>query len=134
VRLDDAPGVSARILVLDAEAALAALICDALAEEGHDAIAAHDASDALRHLSETHFDLLVSDAELPGLPGERLASEAARLRPEIRQRILLTTGDGDSRAPEVMARQLGAGLLRKPFELDELRRIVRTRLRADAES
>ena len=38
-----------------------------------------------------------------------------------------------SREPEAVARHLGAGLLRKPFELDELRRVVRTRLRRDPE-
>jgi signal transduction histidine kinase/CheY-like chemotaxis protein len=131
--LDDSPRVSARILVLDAEAALAALICEALAAEGHLAVAAHDANEALLRLSGEPFDLLVSDAALPGLPGERLALEVERLRPEIRHRILLTTDDWDSREPEAIARHLGAGLLRKPFELDELRRVVRTRLNRDPE-
>jgi DNA-binding response OmpR family regulator len=118
---------------LDAEAALAALICEALSAEGHVAVAAHDADEALLRLSGEPFDLLVSDAELPGLPGERLAREVERLRPEIRHRILLTTDNWDSREPEAVARHLGAGLLRKPFELDELRRVVRKRLRRDPE-
>jgi len=126
--IDGAPHVSARILVLDAEVALASLICEALAAEGHLAVAAHDAGEALLRLSGEPFDLLVSDAELPGLPGERLAREVERLRPEIRHRILLTTDNWDSREPEAIARHLGAGLLRKPFELEELRRVVRTRL------
>jgi two-component system NtrC family sensor kinase len=131
--IDDAPAVSARILVLDAEAALAALICDALSAEGHRPVAATGAEEALARLTAEPFDLLVSDAELPGLPGARLAAEVQRLRPDMRHRILLTTGDGDSRDPETVARQLGAGLLRKPFELDELRRVVHTRLRVDVE-
>ena len=128
------PTVSARILVLDSEAALASLICEALAVEGHHAVAAHDASEALARLAEQPFDVLVSDAELPGLPGDRLAREVERLRPEARGRIVLTTGEWESREPEAVARRLGAGLLRKPFELDELRRIVRTRLARSPES
>jgi two-component system NtrC family sensor kinase len=131
---DEVLGVSARILVLDAEAALATLICEALAAEGHVAVAACDPDDALARLARDEFDLLVSDAELPGLPGERLAAEAERLRPGARRPMLLTTGNWDSREPEAIARRLGAGLLRKPFELDELRRLVRTRLRPVAES
>jgi len=79
------------------------------------------------------FDLLVSDAALPGLSGDRLAREVARVRPSLIDRILLTTGDWVSREPEAVARRLGAGLLRKPFELEELRRIVRTRLQRTAE-
>jgi DNA-binding response OmpR family regulator len=129
----DAPRVSARILVVDAEAALASLICEALAADGHRAVAAHDANELLDHLTGEPFDLLVSDAALPGLSGDRLAHEVARIRPQLLDRILLTTGDWVSREPEAVARRLGAGLLRKPFELEELRRIVRTRLRAAAE-
>ena len=131
--LDDAPQVSARILVADAEAALAALICETLAAEGHRAVAVHDASEVLDRLAGEAFDLLVSDASLPGLSGDRLGREVARVRPDLLDRILLTTGDWVSREPEAVARRLGAGLLRKPFELEELRRIVRTRLRDIAE-
>jgi CheY-like chemotaxis protein len=130
--LDDAPMVSARILVVDAEAALAALICETLAAEGHCAVAVHDASELLDRLTAEPFDLLVSDAALPGLSGDRLAREVARVRPQLLDRILLTTGDWVSREPEAVARRLRAGLLRKPFELEELRRVVRTRLRDTA--
>jgi two-component system NtrC family sensor kinase len=132
--LDDAPRVSARILVLDTEAALAALICETLCAEGHHAVAAHDAGEALDRLLGEPFDLLVSDAALPGLSGDRLAREVGRLRPDLLDRILLTTGDWVSREPEAVARRLGAGLLRKPFELDELRRVVRKRLHDKAEN
>lgn len=131
--LDDAPRVSARILVLDTEAALAALICETLCAEGHRAVAAHDAAEALDRLTGEPFDLLVSDVALPGLSGDRLAREIGRLSPSLLDRILLTTGDWVSREPDAVARRLGAGLLRKPFELDELRRVVRTRLRGVVE-
>ncbi len=131
--IDDAPRVSARILVLDTEAALAALICETLCGEGHRAVAALDAADGLDRLLREPFDLLVSDVALPGLSGDRLAREVGRLSPSLLDRILLTTGDWVSREPEAVARRLGAGLLRKPFELDELRRVVRTRLRGVVE-
>ncbi len=130
---DDSPRVSARILVVDTETALAALICETLCDEGHRAVTAHDASEALDRMRGESFDLLVSDAAVPGLSGDRLAREVARVRPELLDRILLTTGDWVSREPEAVAKRLGAGLLRKPFELDELRRVVRTRLRRNAE-
>jgi two-component system NtrC family sensor kinase len=127
------PHVSARILVVDGEAALAALICEALAAEGHRTVAAHDASEALSRLADEPFDLVVSDVGLPGMSGDRLARELQRVRPDLDRRILLTTGDWVSREPEAVAKRVDAGLLRKPFELDELRRVVRTRLRRDLE-
>jgi DNA-binding response OmpR family regulator len=130
---DDEPRVSARILVVDTETALAALICETLCDEGHRAVTAHDAGEALDRMRGEPFDLLVSDDAVPGLSGDRLAREIQRVRPELLDRILLTTGDWVSREPEAVAKRLGAGLLRKPFELDELRRVVRTRLRRNAE-
>ena len=129
----DAPHVSARILVVDAEAALATLICDALAADGHHATPASDADQALERMLAEPFDLLVSDATVPGLSGDRLERELARVSPDRVPRILLTTGDWVSREPEAAARRLNAGVLRKPFELDELRRVVRHRLRDDVE-
>ena len=131
--LDDAPRVSARILVVDTETALAELICETLRAEGHRAVAVHDAEQALHRLADEPFDLLLSDAALPGLSGDRLAREVGRVCPDLLDRILLTTGDWVSREPEAVAQRLRAGLLRKPFELDELRRVVRTRLRGQVE-
>jgi len=131
--MDDAPRVSARILVVDPEAALAELICETLAADGHHAVAAHDAEEALGRMSHESFDLVVADDALPGLSGDRLAREVDRVRPELRRRLLLTTGDWITREPEAVARRLDAGLLRKPFELDELRRLVATRLSRSVE-
>ena len=120
------PTVSARILVADPEVALAELICEALATDGHEAVAARDAEDALARLAGEPFDLVISDALLPGLPAERLT--------ELRDRVLLTTGDWVGGEPEAVARRFGVGLLRKPFEIDELRWAVRRQLAHDREA
>jgi DNA-binding NtrC family response regulator len=124
----DLPTVSARILVADPEIALAELICEALAGDGHEAVAARDADDALARLSSERFDLVISDALLPGLPADRLESAIARHRPELKGRILLTTGDWIGGEPEEAAERHRAELLRKPFEIDELRWAVRRHL------
>ena len=126
--------VSARVLVADPEVALAELICEALATDGHEAVAARDADDALARLTEEPFDLVISDALLPGLPAERLTGAIERHRPELRDRVLLTTGDWVGGEPEAVARRFGIELLRKPFEIDELRWAVRRQLAPDREA
>jgi signal transduction histidine kinase/CheY-like chemotaxis protein len=127
---DDLPlrSVSARILVADPEMALAELICEALATDGHEAVAAKDGDDALARLATEPFDLVISDALLPGLSAERLATTIERDCPELRDRLLLTTGDWVGGEPDELATRFRAGLLRKPFEIDELRWAVRRRL------
>jgi len=122
------PSVSARILVADPEIALAELICEALAGDGHEAVAARDADDALARLEAEHFDLVISDALLPGLPADRLEDAIERHCPELKDRVLLTTGDWIGGEPEEAAKRHRAELLRKPFEIDELRWAVRRQL------
>src|SRR5262249_33080390 len=102
--------------------------CEALGGGGHGAVAALDAPAGLLRLEQERFDLVVADALLPGLPGDRLVRELSRVEPDRRSRILLTTGDWISREPEMVARRAGADLLRKPFEIEELRRMVRKHL------
>jgi hypothetical protein len=71
---------------------------------------------------------VISDALLPGLSAERLATTIERDCPELRDRLLLTTGDWVGGEPDELATRFRAGLLRKPFEIDELRWAVRRRL------
>jgi len=117
-----------RILVVDDEDPVARLICEALAEDGHLTERANDGRQALDRLAGGEFDLIISDVKMPGMDGEQLGRELARRAPDLSGRLLLTTGDTlgdgplDSRAP---ARH---HVLQKPFDLDELRRVVRERL------
>ena len=122
-----APG---RILVVDDEEAVVRMICETLAGDGHVAEPVRDGNEALDRLRREEFDLVVADLRMPGMGGASLCEEMERMRPGIASRILLTTGDTMSREPEALARSRGIAILMKPFDLDELRRAVRSRLRA----
>jgi signal transduction histidine kinase/CheY-like chemotaxis protein len=119
---------SARILVVDDEASLASLMCEALAADGHEAVPAADGREALDRLSEREFDLVVSDFRMPGIGAARLRREMETLRPGMSSRLLLTTGDTVTRDADILAAELGTDVLHKPFDLDDLRRAVRSRL------
>jgi signal transduction histidine kinase/CheY-like chemotaxis protein len=127
-RTDAALPVSARILVVDDEVSLATLMCEALAADGHQAIPAADGREALDRLSEQEFDLVVSDFKMPGIGAARLGREMETLRPGLSSRILLTTGDTVTQDADLLAAELGTDVLHKPFDLDDLRRAVRSRL------
>ncbi|MBZ5640124.1 MAG: response regulator [Acidobacteriia bacterium] len=135
-RVEEAAGqdVSARILVVDDEDSVARLICETLADDGHRTEPARDGREALDRLRSEEFDLVVADLRMPGMGGASLCEEMERMQPGGSSKILLTTGDTVSREPEALARRKGIAVLTKPFDLDELRRAVRSRLRARRES
>ena len=120
-----APG---RILVVDDEDALAHLVCEALLADGHHAEAAASGLEALARLRVAEFDLVVSDVKMPDMGARHLHREMERVRPGSSRRLILTSGDTVGRDTEAFARGAELDLLHKPFDLDDLRRLVRTRL------
>ncbi len=61
-----------RVLVVDDDAGVRDSVCDLLAVEGCDVVAAVDAEDALHRLEVSSFDLVLSDVVMPGMDGYEL--------------------------------------------------------------
>ncbi len=127
----DAPAPSgARVLVVDDESLLRAMVCEALTETGYVVAEAADAKQALDSLATAPPpDLLLTDVGLPGGTNGRQLADAARERfPELK--VLFMTGYAESAA-------LAGGLLgpqtqvmTKPFNLQALRDKVRSMMDA----
>jgi signal transduction histidine kinase/CheY-like chemotaxis protein len=106
-----------RVLLVEDEDSVAALVAEMLRELGYDVIRAPTAAIALRTLDrEPQVALVFSDMVMPGrLNGVDLAREIARRRPDIP--VVLTTGFSEAAAA---AREEGVRLLMKPYRLDAL--------------
>jgi CheY-like chemotaxis protein/anti-sigma regulatory factor (Ser/Thr protein kinase) len=122
------PFRSGRILVVDDEEPLARMICDALSTDGHVAEWASNGQVALERVGQGEFDVIITDLRMPVMDGERLSNELCARRPELASRILLTTGDTLGERAADVAERTGLEVLRKPFDLEELRARVRERL------
>jgi CheY-like chemotaxis protein len=68
------------------------------------------------------FDLVVTDYTMPKLTGLDLAREVSRIRPDIP--ILLCTGFSEKITPDHV-KELGMGLLMKPFGMRQISEEVR---------
>lgn len=110
----------ARILVVEDEPAIQALIAANLKRAGHEAIAALDAETARRQVDEVLPDLVLLDWMLPGMSGLEFAR---RLRAEPRTRhvpIIMLTARGEE-ADKVQGLTTGADdYVTKPFSPKEL--------------
>ncbi|BBF94771.1 response regulator [Blastochloris tepida] len=114
----------ARILIAEDDSEVRALVVRALAAQGHEITAAEDGGAALDILSreDGHFDLLLSDIQMPVMDGIALALAAARDYPGLP--ILLMTGYADQRERAHGLDAIVREVLSKPFTLPELRAAV----------
>jgi nitrogen-specific signal transduction histidine kinase len=118
------PGRARRVLAVDDEPKLTAMIDMMLRPQGHQVFQATSAEAALQLLQESGpFDLLISDVSMgSGMSGWELA-ERVRVRwPGMA--VAFSTGWGAEIDPEEAQRRGVAFLLAKPFRMADLRALV----------
>src|SRR6478609_4185459 len=108
-----------RILVVDDEHSICRALEISFTRAGFEVRAVASAEDAVQLLHHEHFDCLVVDLRMPEMGGDQLFEIAASVQPHLRQRTIITTGDGSERAHELIA-ACGCATLGKPFDLREL--------------
>jgi DNA-binding response OmpR family regulator len=119
-------GVAARVLVVDDDPNVSAMLVDALAAVGYEVVLATDGQGALDGFAVTAPDLVVLDLQLPDTDGLVLCS---RIRQISSVPIILCTGT-PRRADAVLGFRLGADdCVRKPVDVVELQERVRKLLR-----
>lgn len=110
---------SAKILVIEDDAAMRSLICEFLELQGHDVLGFDLATRALKEIkSWIEHDLVISDLNMPEMTGIELIQRVQDLAPHIP--VILISAFGTQQA-EVQALKNGAvGFLNKPFKLSDL--------------
>jgi PAS domain S-box-containing protein len=112
------------ILVVEDEAPVRNLVVAALGQEGYRVLHASSAHDAL-DIAAAHagpIDLLLTDANMPGMNGIALATRLVQQRPAIRVMVMSGYTEVDITVASV---KQPVALLAKPFTLRELRQRMR---------
>lgn len=118
------PGVwQQRILVIEDDAAIAALLSVILAREGI-VERAENAEEGLRKMSKQYFDIIISDFDMPAVSRMELYEQAAKKDSSIRERFLLFTGHLTSENLAFFAKH-SLRYMTKPAELNEIKMAVR---------
>lgn len=111
------------VLVVDDEPLIRWSVSESLSDLGYDVEQAADAQSALRTVTTTAlpFDTVVLDLRLPDMDDLSLLGTLRQLLPQAT--LILMTAFG---TPEVLANaeSLGAAVINKPFELQDLTRLV----------
>jgi len=116
------------ILVVDDEPEVAVVLAEFLTEEGHEVETAPNGAVALEKLRQRRYDLIFSDLKMPELDGPGLYREVVRRHPELRHRFVFFTGDTLASESDAFLAETGAPSLSKPFEQENIRRVVRRAL------
>ena len=115
-----------RILMIEDDARLAAMVRTYLAEAGFEVAVADDAARGLRHLERQPYDLVLLDLMLPDADGLEVCR---RIRAGSAVPIIMVTAKGET-TDRVVGLELGADdYLAKPFDPRELLARVRAVLR-----
>jgi CheY-like chemotaxis protein len=108
----------ARVLVVDDDDGLRAVIEAALLDEGYEVLVARDGLEALARIEQRPPRLVLLDWMMPRMDGP--AFEAALRERGLRARIPILLLTATNRAPERAAQIRAESWLAKPFELPEL--------------
>ena len=117
----------ARILVVDDDPAARRLLVRILDKGGHYAEAAADIASASALLEKAHFDLVMTDLDMPGGSGFELIESLAGRSPMIA--TILATGRGSTQVASDALMSGAYGYLSKPFMQDEVHITVLNALR-----
>ncbi len=113
------------ILVVEDEPRVAEVLAEVFRSQGHEVDTARSGAVALAHLDRATYDVIVCDLYMPEMDGPTFYREAVRRHPACRRRFVFITGSGIGQEMEQFLRQTEAPYLRKPFDLDEIVRVVR---------
>jgi CheY-like chemotaxis protein len=128
--LDDHPAPSpdgltldseaSRILIVDDDPVVLGLVSKMALRLGYQPTIAEDGVDALYHLTRTHYDLVLTDYDMPFIDGYQLADQIKEKH--FGTRVIVMTGSCE---PDVLDMLDGSGIvdgvLLKPFNLNTMR-------------
>ena len=118
------PAEPLRILVVDDEPHILHYMQATLESWGHEVVLARDGSQALKRALIQPFDLIICDLRMPRLGGREMFHTLAQMHPAVADRLIFATGDTVRGDTLQFLEELGRPFLQKPFQLDELRRVL----------
>jgi CheY-like chemotaxis protein len=113
-----------KVLVIDDDRYVRTLLCDLLESWGYIPAAAADGREGLALFDRGRYDVVLTDLGMPGMTGLQVV-ESVRGRDAEVAVIMFTAYTGDL---EAHGRRLAFTVLRKPLDIEGLRRAVRAAL------
>ncbi len=111
-----------RILVLDDEPIVCKRLQPALEKLGYEVRTFISSLEAMDHLEENEYDIIITDLKMKGLDGMRFLQEAKRRSP--RTEVIVITGFATLETARESFQRGVFDFIAKPFKLGEIQEIV----------
>uniref|UniRef100_A0A7C4CAY4 Sigma-54-dependent Fis family transcriptional regulator n=1 Tax=candidate division WOR-3 bacterium TaxID=2052148 RepID=A0A7C4CAY4_UNCW3 len=118
-----------RILVVDDDPGIRALLAELLTDQGYVAVTAPDGTEALACAAEGDFSLVLLDYQLPDMDGLRVLAELKKTRPSLP--VVMVSGYGTIKVAVEAAKQGAYDFIEKPLDEDRVLVAVRNALERD---
>jgi signal transduction histidine kinase/ActR/RegA family two-component response regulator len=123
------PSGSERILVAEDDGGVRAVAIRILERAGYEVVAVDSGDQAVREAKKGGFDLVLVDVVMPGMSCREVVHRLNAAVPKLR--ILLTSGYTAGTNVAGLLEETGLELVRKPYDPDQLLRLVRRALDQD---
>ncbi len=120
----------ARILVVEDEAPLRAILADIFIGFGHDVDQAETGQAARDQLARNTYDVVTLDLKLPDIDGKTVWRWITEQRPDLAARVIFVTGDTMSAETQAFLDEAGRPVLNKPLAIQQIAGVVDAMLTA----
>ncbi|WP_096155506.1 response regulator transcription factor [Bacillus sp. FJAT-45066] len=110
----------AKILLAEDEEVLRMLVVDTLEDEGHDIVETSDGEEALKHIEEEAFDLIILDYMMPMLTGLEVIEKVMHIPERKNSKILMLSAKSQKNDQERVLQAGATHFMSKPFSPMEL--------------
>jgi two-component system NtrC family sensor kinase len=118
------PTLKGRILVVDDEIEIAAILADCLAPLGLDCVIASDGHAALARVAEFAFDAVFCDVSMPGMDGITFYHRLRLTNPILASHLVFISGDVLHRDWDKYKATVDRPIIEKPFDPQQVRDVA----------
>ena len=132
VRLSKLERGTERVLVIDDEKDVAAIISGMLESLGYQVTHVDSGQKAINlYKKKIRFDVVILDLNMPKMSGKETFIKLKKIDPDVR--VVISTGYGDRVIDASLGKAAGDTFLQKPYQVEELSKILRLTLNRDRE-
>ena len=121
------PGAAHRILLVDDDGAVRAMMTQGLERKGFEVVAADSVIEALRRIATESFDVLISDLHMPN-PGDGFTVVSAMRHSQPNALTMLVSGYPDVQSAMAAILLEADEIVVKPFEIGRFTELVQERV------